>query len=49
MSDIHASMEAQATRLSDRSITIILNPSSGVNQEERIRQQITDTLGETPK
>ena len=49
MSDIHASMEAQATRLSDRSITIILNPSSGVNQEERIRQQITDTLGEIPK
>ena len=49
MSDIHASMEAQATRLSDRSITIILNPSSGINQEERIRQQITDTLGDVPK
>ena len=36
-------------RLSDRSITIILNPRSGVNEKELICQQITDTLGEIHK
>jgi diacylglycerol kinase family enzyme len=49
MSDIHALREVQAMRLSDRSITIILNPRSGVNEKELICQQITDTLGEIHK
>lgn len=51
MSDINATLaepiadDGCATSQADRSMTVILNSSSGVNQTDSIRQQITDALG----
>ena len=50
MSTINATLarpiadEGRATPQTDRSMTVILNSSSGVNQTDKIRQQITDAL-----
>jgi hypothetical protein len=50
MSDINATLaepiadDGHTTPQADRSMTVILNSSSGVNQTDSIRQQITDAL-----